>query len=914
MNTPHKMIRLLSLVTLALLVKGQGQDFFRLTYNITEEQQAGIFVGNTALDTGLFNSGSSQNFQDLKFTLFDQGNEQAKYFSIDEQNGVVRTSSKIDREDVCGNSVDCTMILNMAVYRRTSQGGDFDFFKSIQVVVRVEDTNDNAPEFSQRTYSYSVVENAPVGTIIGRVFATDLDAGMNARITYSFSSPASRNKLHELFSIDPDTGEIQIIAPLQFVSGNSFDAIIEARDNGFPMQQTQAVLEMIIVDTGNNPPRAEFLPKDPLYDRTVLIAENEKIPSLVGTLKVEDNDPGVSGTVNCQANHPAFRIQKLDPGSSFMVLLQKQLDRETEEKLNVTISCADAGAPPMTAMTMFSVIVGDVNDNAPMFTQHVYMANLTENAEKDVEVIRVSAHDFDKGINSRFYYYLHPKENEMFKLNSKTGVLTSNMVFDREVNSEVSVIIKAIDEGDQAMTGTTTVVVQILDVNDNAPTLETTEFHIMEGNQPERHVGRLAAHDRDVGINAEVEYYMKAVSPLPPFTVYPDGQIRTSSDVVIDRELQDSYKLEVHMTDKGTPRMSSSATVTIHVVDVNDNSPEVLFPNAKNNTVTIMWNQTPKTPFAHIDATDPDDGDNAKLSFFIAGGNKKNLFEVSKDGGTVFLRRYIEDSDTTFHRLKIAVLDNGKPQEQETQALLNIRIDLTNATFARHEGPAEVERNILIAGIVGGATIVISIVMVVVIFQVRSSNRHQRRGKDPSEWQRDKTGIQEECGKSEMEKVAWKVAHTDYKAAPPDPEDVEDEQDLCDPSEHMTMGKVVSLPWSKEKGGGGGGGGVGGGMGDGHLNPAALDHYRKQDFYTFCKVSDKPLSVMFRCVFVDDDDDDDDDGDDVELNVLGCRVDILGTNCDQCVRMVQCCFTSTETIRLIRTWSPGRPPRLSHSS
>ena len=790
---------------------------------------------------------------------------------------------------------------------------------TLNVNINVTDVNDNAPEFSQRTYSYSVVENAPVGTIIGRVFATDLDAGMNARITYSFSSPASRNKLHELFSIDPDTGEIQIIAPLQFVSGNSFDAIIEARDNGFPMQQTQAVLEMIIVDTGNNPPRAEFLPKDPLYDRTVLIAENEKIPSLVGTLKVEDNDPGVSGTVNCQANHPAFRIQKLDPGSSFMVLLQKQLDRETEEKLNVTISCADAGAPPMTAMTMFSVIVGDVNDNAPVFTQHVYMANLTENAEKDVEVIRVSAHDFDKGINSRFYYYLHPKENEMFKLNSKTGVLTSNMVFDREVNSEVSVIIKAIDEGDQAMTGTTTVVVQILDVNDNAPTLETTEFHIMEGNQPERHVGRLAAHDRDVGINAEVEYYMKAVSPLPPFTVYPDGQIRTSSDVVIDRELQDSYKLEVHMTDKGTPRMSSSATVTIHVVDVNDNSPEVLFPNAKNNTVTIMWNQTPKTPFAHIDATDPDDGDNAKLSFFIAGGNKKNLFEVSKDGGTVFLRRYIEDSDTTFHRLKIAVLDNGKPQEQETQALLNIRIDLTNATFARHEGPAEVERNILIAGIVGGATIVISIVMVVVIFQVRSSNRHQRRGKDPSEWQRDKTGIQEECGKSEMEKVAWKVAHTDYKAAPPDPEDVEDEQDLCDPSEHMTMGKVVSLPWSKEKGGGGGGGGVGGGMGDGHLNPAALDHYRKQDFYTFCKVSDKPLSVMFRCVFVclfvdDDVDDDDDDDDVVELNVLGCRVDILGTNCDQCVRMVQCCFTSTETIRLIRTWSPGRPPRLSHSS
>ena len=236
-------------------------------------------------------------------------------------------------------------------------------------------------------------------------------------------------------------------------------------------------------------------------------------------------------------------------------------------------------------------------------------------------------------------------------------------------------------------------------------------------------------------------------------------------------------------------------------------------------------------PFAHIDAVDPDDGDNAKLSFFIAGGNKQNLFEVSMDTGAVFLSRYIEHTDITFHRLKIAVQDNGKPQEQETQALLNVRIDLTNATFSRVEGPAEIERNILVAGIVGGATIVICIVILVVICQVRMSTRRPRMMKDPSEWQRDKTGIQEECGKSEIEKVAWKAAHNDYKPAPRDPEDVEDEPDLCGPGDHVTMGKVVSLPWSKERGAGGGHD-----MVDGHLTPATLDQYRKQDFYTFCKV------------------------------------------------------------------------------
>ncbi|XP_076467653.1 protocadherin gamma-A4-like [Babylonia areolata] len=901
----------------------------------TEQQRAGVMVGNVASSSNIARDVTAAEFQSLRYEFLDPSNLQtASLFTLNGQTGGVFTSAMIDREAVCEFQEECLLhfdvtvssdvtpflrILNVAVnvtdvndnvptfpreeitlnvpegnnpgatyplpnavdrdtkrnsvvgYSLLTTTSAFDLdvqrnldesFKlslyvnavldreerdrylvrltardgglqpltgTLNVNINVTDVNDNAPRFSKQSYSYSVVENAPVGTVIGRMVATDLDSGMNARITYSFSSSAPRSKLQDLFAIDSETGEIQIIAPLQYVSGNTFSAVIKAKDNGMPRQEGQAQLQVVIVDTGNNPPRVVFLPKNPLYDRTVLLAENAKIPTLVGTMKVEDNDPGVSGTVNCQASHFGFRIQKLEKGG-FLVLLQKQLDREVQEKINVTISCSDAGAPPMTAVTTFSVIVGDINDNAPVFTQHVYVANLTENVKTDVEVIRVAAHDFDTGINSQFYYYLHPKENEMFTLDTNTGVLTSNMVFDREVNSEVSVIIKAIDEGDQPLTGTATVVVQILDENDNAPTLEPTEFDVMEGSLPESLVGRLLAHDRDVGLNAEVEYYMKAVSPLPPFTVYQNGQIRTSSELRIDRERQKLYFLEIYMNDRGTPRMSSSTNITIHVNDINDNSPEVLFPNIKNNTVTIMWNQTPKIPFAHIDAVDADEGDNAKLTFFIAGGNKQNLFEVSPDRGSVFLRRYIEDTDTTFHRLKIAVLDNGKPHQQETQALLNIRIDLTNATFAHHGGPAEMERNILIAGIVGGATIVICIVILVVIFQVRTSSHHPRRSKDPSEWHRDKMSIQEECGKTEMEKMVWKSAHVDYKPAPSEPDDGEDDdQDFCDGPDHMTMGKVVSLPWSKDKE-------DGRGPGVGHQNQMAPDQNKKQEFYTFCKV------------------------------------------------------------------------------
>ncbi|KAK7474212.1 hypothetical protein BaRGS_00034561, partial [Batillaria attramentaria] len=858
------------------LIVARGQMVAKVILGPFQEQQrAGVLVGNIARESNIASEVSASEFNKLRYEFLDPSNLQtASLFTLNGQTGGIYTSAMIDREAVCEFQEECLIkfdvtvsseqtaflrIVNVAInitdvndnvptfprdnitldipegtYLGTTlltttdavklkvdrnldnsfkvslvvnknldreqrdkylvrvkarDGGLQSLTGTLTVNINVADVNDNAPVFSQRSYSYSVVENAPPNMTIGRVYATDLDAGMNARITYSFSEQ-TRSKLQELFAIDPDRGEIKIIKPLQFVSGNEFNAIVEAKDNGFPAQQTQAQLNITILDVGNNAPQVEFVPKNPLYGQTVLVAENARTPYLVGTLRVEDNDPGVNGIVNCGSSHGSFKVQKLEGGGGFLVLLQSPLDREHEEKVNVTITCADSGAPSMSRTTMFNVIVADANDNPPVFTQHVYVANLTEDSEKDKEIIRVTAHDIDKGMNGQFYYYLHPRKNVMFNLNSETGVLTSNMVFDREVSSEVTVTVKAIDEGDQSLTGTATIVVHILDKNDNAPELETKEFHIVEGNEPDRYVGKLKAHDADVGINAEVEFYMKVATPLPPFIVYPDGQIRTRQNMDIDRELQDRYQFEVYMNDKGSPKQSSSAMVTVHILDVNDNSPEVIFPTSKNGTVRIMWDQKPRVPFAQIYASDPDDGMNSKLYFFIAGSNKNNLFEVDKDRGLVSLSRYIQANDNFFQRVKIAVQDQGNPQ-LETQAQLIVRIDTTNATFAPTRRPRPVKHNLA------------------------------------RDWQRDKMGIQEECGKTEMEKVAWKASHGGK--ALPDPEDVDDDPDICDgPSDHVTMGKVVSLPWSNEKGGGGGS--------DGHVMHGPLDQYRKQDFYTFCKV------------------------------------------------------------------------------
>nr|KAG5687651.1 hypothetical protein BaRGS_008134 [Batillaria attramentaria] len=166
---------------------------FRLTYNITEGQEPGIFVGSTAVDTGLFSSTDSDDFQLLKFDLFDQGNSRARFFVVDEQSGVIRTNSTIDREAICGNDVDCTIILNLAVYRKTSQTGNFQMYGAVEVVVRIEDVNDNAPEFPQKVVTVQVAENRAPPYKVKTSVASDADKrGENSEIVYTLEDNSGK--------------------------------------------------------------------------------------------------------------------------------------------------------------------------------------------------------------------------------------------------------------------------------------------------------------------------------------------------------------------------------------------------------------------------------------------------------------------------------------------------------------------------------------------------------------------------------------------------------------------------------------------------------------------------------------------------------------------------------------------------
>ncbi|CAL1544892.1 unnamed protein product [Lymnaea stagnalis] len=719
-----------------------------------------------------------------------------------------------------------------------TDGGPQPTTGTLTVHVNVTDLNDNTPIFTQQDYSYSVVETAGVGEVIGKVTATDKDAGKNGDVRYSLTLSARDSRARQLFAIDQFTGEITIKSPLQYDAGSTFEAVVEARDRGDNPRTAEARLTLTIINVGNNAPRLEVKLSKTVNENMVLISEGAKNSTFVGKLTAIDNDPGVSGVVTCWSAHPCFKTDPL--GDSFAIIMNGSLDRELAEEFDVKLVCSDAGSPPKTSSVTFRVLVSDVNDNAPMFSQTVYVVNVTEENVVGKQIIKLSAEDPDAGINKVFTYSLFPKENSVFSIDRDSGILKARTTFDHEVEKRLNVIVIATDEGRPPLASTATVMVNILDINDNYPEILTRELRVPEGGGKMKQVGRLEGTDKDSGINSELVFSMPPTDDISGqvFKVNPDGVIVALQE--LDRELHDRYVLHLEVRDRGLEPKSRSGMVTIIVEDVNDHAPMFHFPTQKNQTVNFLWSISPNREITRINATDEDLGENKTISYYIYSGNKAELFGLEEQSGILYLQRRVKASDDQIHKLIIAAHDRGI-DPQESQAFLELVIDVTNATFAALDEKAVDEKYILIAGIVAGVTLIFSIVILIIIYMIRRGGNNRRPAPPPekhTEWQVVKTGIQEEGGKGEVEKVAWRGSDIEIDIKGTDGRGMggsyspESQPDVTKTGSDSTFKKALassSSPWHD----------------DGILQGQStigigLDPYRKQDFYTFCKIRSNP--------------------------------------------------------------------------
>ncbi|XP_041360253.1 protocadherin-11 X-linked-like isoform X2 [Gigantopelta aegis] len=543
---------------------------------------------------------------------------------------------------------------------------------SVSVTITVEDKNDNRPKFGKEFYVVNVTESVSVDTTILQVSANDRDFGQNAEIVYSFHSSTDERILGH-FDVGKKSGNIKVKSALDKTGGSVFSFTLVATDGGSPFLSATTNVSLTILDTVNDAPEIRV---NPLFSRNnvATVLESAIVGRVVALVTVRDTDSGANGKVNCSLPRGDFLVRNLQQ-SEYKVIVAKQLNREVVSLYNLTITCQDEGTPPQSASSFFQIQVLDVNEFAPKFLQSKYFFSLEENNNHPMFVGRVSATDGDSGINADISYSVEANASRSFSINENSGEITILEKLDRENIPKRIFKVFATDKGLTPLTGTATIVINVGDQNDNAPVFTNVpiKFTIRENVDIGFTVGRVSATDDDLGVNGDVNYFLKDTSftGINPFSVFKNGTITTSRK--IDFEDKHSYTLEIFASDNGIVQQKSSTSVTVTIVDENDNDPRIVFPFPDNESISVPHDMDPGSEVAIVQAYDIDSGLNGKFTFSLVVVNTTDLFQIGVQNGVIFLNRKISDEDLGTHRAIISVQDRGVPQ-RETQALLLIDV------------------------------------------------------------------------------------------------------------------------------------------------------------------------------------------------------------------------------------------------
>ncbi|XP_012286458.1 protein dachsous-like [Orussus abietinus] len=347
-------------------------------------------------------------------------------------------------------------------------GGAPPLRSRLTVNVTVQDVNDNPPVFNQTRYSASVPENATVGSMVLAVNATDADAGDNGRIEYSINRRQSDRE--EMFRIDPETGVVYVNKALDFESKERHELVIVARDRGAQPLEASAFLSVRVTDVNDNQPTITviFLSDD----ATPKISESAQPGEFVARISVSDPDSRTeysNATVTLSGGEGHFGLATRD-NIIYLVVVEKPLDREEKPVYELSVEATDAGTPPLRAARSFRLLVTDVNDNAPRFSQDGYEAHLLEASEPGTPVLGVAATDLDEGLNSAVKYSL--RNTTWFAVDENSGLVTTLTHVDCEADPAPTFLVVATDSGHPPLSGTATVRVTVHDLNDNEPIFE----------------------------------------------------------------------------------------------------------------------------------------------------------------------------------------------------------------------------------------------------------------------------------------------------------------------------------------------------------------------------------------------------------------------------------------------------------
>nr|KAF6399061.1 cadherin 8 [Molossus molossus] len=529
-------------------------------------------------------------------TDLDPGSKKIKYilsgdgagtiFQINDITGDIHAIKRLDREE-------------KAEYTLTAQAVDWETNKPLEppseFIIKVQDINDNAPEFLNGPYHATVPEMSILGTSVTNVTATDADDpvyGNSAKLVYSILEG------QPYFSIEPETAIIKTALPnMDREAKEEYLVVIQAKDMGGHSGGLSGTttLTVTLTDVNDNPPKFA----QSLYHFSV--PEDVVLGAAVGRVKANDQDIGE----NAQSSYDIidgdgtalFEITADAQAQDGIIRLRKPLDFETKKSYTLKVEAANvhvdprfSGRGPFKDTATVKIVVEDA-DEPPVFSSPTYLLEVHENAALNSVIGQVTARDPDITSSPiRFSIDRHTDLERQFNINADDGKITLATPLDRELSVWHNITIIATEiivehtlrntveeeewretRGNHSQISRVPVAIKVLDVNDNAPEFASEyEAFLCENGKPGQVIQTVSAMDKDDPKNGHYFLY----SLLPEMANNPNFTIKKNEDNSLsilakhngfNRQKQEVYLLPIIISDSGNPPLSSTSTLTIRV-------------------------------------------------------------------------------------------------------------------------------------------------------------------------------------------------------------------------------------------------------------------------------------------------------------------------------------------------------------
>lgn len=660
---------------LVSMVTSQAPDntLTKINFSINEELESGTYIGNIAAESNL-GSGNGYNFQIVK--------DEDSLVSLNTTSGELKTAKVIDREVICKNQKSCDIAYEVLTNK------DAAVF-SISVTLRIIDINDNTPTFNPDKKVLNISESSPVDMTYPLKSAVDLDTGANNGITsYEFSPFSTQNENFELF-VTNDNNElglnIKLVKSLDREVKDNFQLLILAKDSGTPIRTGTLTVDVNIQDENDNKPE---------FDDSVLnitVTEDIAIGKGIVTLRAVDRDSGNNGKVKytLAAQQEDYIIQHfaMDEQTGLLSVAQKLEYQANNMHKTILIIASDQGSTPQSATATVYLTIQDVGNTAPQISLIFWATKISENiiqvsesTKKDTAIVSVNVEDTDSGENGQVSCNLY---NTYFGLESVPNSRNSYKIFvqhtlDRESIAEHNVSVWCEDGG--GLRTEVSFLVKIKDENDNSPIFSTYIYQksFEENNTYGAEILTVSATDKDDPTeNGRISYFIHPDDAKEFEAEENTGVIRAK--VKLDREVSAEKIFEVIAVDHGKPARSSTATVRLDLIDINDMRPQ--FTETELYEFHVAEGKESNTYVDQVTATDSDQGNNGRVAYYMpqdyqSGGKYAVPFDVLENG-EIKTNMELDREAKSMYNFKVGVRDFGVPPLNNTVRVI-VKVDDIN--------------------------------------------------------------------------------------------------------------------------------------------------------------------------------------------------------------------------------------------